>query len=265
MTTTIRGDMTLKGKSYKLEEGTLPFKVKREGTPKIIHKKSWHPRYRGEQKPDGEYDPKLDAIIFYGSKPPPRSLQEHEIAHYQLGFGRDKQLLTTEDMAEQEIQADLLVYAKTKKPPYYDVPLPDYMNEKLKGSSSDTKYYALSLYNLWLDLYDRIDAFKGTESAKMGAVRESIESAIKKYWRYLPPDWKQAYKVLDQLMRKAVQRAEKNQPTIRLTHTKPRVSFTQPRIRMRKAEVHRGVAYADRDKQRLSRKHHRGWRKVKFA
>jgi hypothetical protein len=243
----------------------LPFKIKRAGTPKIIHKKSWRPRYRGEQRPDAEYAPKLDAIVFYGSKPPPRSLQEHELAHYQLGFGRDKQLLTTEDMAEQEIQADLLVYAKTKKPPYYDIPLPDYMNENAKGLSSDTKHYVFGLYTLWRDLYDRLDAFKGSRANKMEAVRQSIESAIKKYWRYLPPDWKKAYEISDQLMRQTVQRAEKSQPTVRLVPTKSRASSTQPRMQIKKAEVHRGVAYTDKSQKRLSRRHHRGWKRVRFS
>jgi len=150
---------------FRLEEKDLPFKVKRKDKPKIVHK-----RVEPESGVIGVYHPDSHTVEMYKGATPMDT--QHEIAHYQLHDFRRTGEESLDELAEEEIQADLLAFSRT-------IIEPEDYKQRLMGIIDFMK--------------KQLEHWDADDFAKARRVAQVVTKAMLKYWRWLPPEWKDAY------------------------------------------------------------------------
>jgi len=187
----------------KIKEQNLPFGIKRKDRPPILH--AVRPKDISTDT-EGEYSPITKKIYIYTKALDPYTV-EHEVAHYQLRDLRRSEETSLEERAEDEIQADLLCYARIGRPKRY------------KGRANSI---------LW-NLHDKLEAWEVNEKAKRARTFQAFWVAVDKYWKWMPESWREDIKGIPRLPKskldEIVKRANiKLEEEYRREHGIPRVT-----------------------------------------
>lgn len=191
-----------------------PFKVKRYDRPKIVYKKKRPPSV--EVGVVAEYSPITHIVEVYHKRPSKFDI-EHEVAHYQLLDRRKVAEMSLRDEIEEEIKADIIASTRAPLPKDY-LPI-------LRGHASSAM--------------GKLQDWEVARHIKAKKVFGFIERAIKKYWKWLPTQWKKPFQTFVQQSNEVSRKKGIFQPApsrtkgqIRLLHNKsPRITPKTPRLR----------------------------------
>jgi len=153
-----------------ITEQQLPYKVRRHDVPKIVYGKT------KDSNLVGQYNREKHTLYLYPQnadrKNPIELVKQHEIAHYQLDERQDPRSMTVYRYVEDELKADLLVYARIRKPAgYYD---------GIIAMAAE-------------QLRDRLKYWKVSWDTKRLLVLVVIYRVINKYRKHLPEQWLKDY------------------------------------------------------------------------
>jgi hypothetical protein len=156
-----------------LRESDLPFKVKRLDKPQIVHKRNEEGNLGGDYH--RSYKDKI-YIYPHGKEDDIEYTETHEVAHYQLDDRRTRDEKSLLQRGEDEIQADLLTYARIGKPIDYS--------------------------GRWVvigeNLLEYIDRWEVPLSNKKFRVLGVLQQLYNKYKSVMPKQWVDDYKVVIQ-------------------------------------------------------------------
>jgi hypothetical protein len=152
-----------------LTEKQLPFKVFRHDRPKITYGKA-------EAKGDaGRYVPASNTIVINPiSKLEDKEwLIEHEIAHYQLDDRKHPEGSTFSEVADGEMKAELLTYARLGRLPY-----------RVGGIQYDTMWHSIAT-----NCMEWLEDEKTPYERKQKRVMDMLYRLKEHYKKYIPQKW----------------------------------------------------------------------------
>lgn len=115
--------------------------------------------------------------IYVFRKDLPKFAMQHEMAHVQIPKDKTRSPKGVIAWLDDEVKADLLTYQKTGQP--------ESIKDYLRSRYEDARFYHL--------VNDRIEGKYNTYEHGIHSVNH-IERAYKKYWEYLPEQWKKDYR-----------------------------------------------------------------------